>query len=207
MFPRTRRQFLHASGASIFAALAGCAGEATSSGSGSSSQTPHGPRPDSLVTDYDYLELRSNSEQPIFRDTEREDDRGYSLPHFLVGSEDERAAVEVAAEFDGVDDARQFISETDFDEQGLVIIQHRVRGCYDVELLYVASTPDRIVDLEFCRVLRDAAVECSVDDRHVVASLVRLPYTVSEAMGWGHGGGRSCRLPPSLRTKTAEEEA
>ncbi|WP_231727852.1 hypothetical protein [Haloferax profundi] len=170
------------------------------------SPTAHGPRRADLVTDYDYLELRHESTDAIFRDADDEDES--SLPAFLLGSEDELGNVEFTARPDGIEDARRFIDETNFDEQALVIVQHRTDACHGVDLMYVASPADRFVDVDFCRTLRDADVECSTDERHVLASLIRLPYALSDRSerGWSHGGGTSCRLPPSLRTETTDEE-
>ncbi|RDZ42487.1 hypothetical protein C5B91_15450 [Haloferax sp. Atlit-10N] len=197
----TRRQVLQAGGASLVAALAGCSGE----GSSSSLDEPHGPSPDALVTDYDALTVRNDAETAIFRDAAREDeDTGSSyLDDFLVTTDEERENVAVAAEPDGIDEARAFIDETDLDEQTLVITQHRTDACHRVKLLYVTNPPDSVVHLDFCHPLRAASVECSVDDRHIVASLIRLPYSTDES-SWGHGGGSSCRLPPSLRTETED---
>ncbi|AKU09690.1 MULTISPECIES: hypothetical protein [Haloferax] len=198
----TRRQVLQAGGASLVAALAGCSGE----GSSSSLDEPRGPSPDALVTDYDALTVRNDAETGIFRDAAREDeDTGSSyLDDFLVTTDEERENVAVAAEPDGIDEARAFIDETEFDAQTLVITQHRTDACHRVKLLYVTHPPDSAVHLDFCHPLRPASVECSVDDRHVVASLVRLPYSSKGESSWGHGGGSSCRLPPSLRTETED---
>ncbi|EMA07356.1 hypothetical protein [Haloferax denitrificans] len=198
----TRRQVLRAGGASLAAALAGCSGE----GSSSSSDEPSGPSPDALVTDYDQLQLRNDTESAIFRDAARDDDGAGSsyLDDFLVTTDEERADVEFAADPDGIDEARAFIDETEFDEQTLVITQHRPNACHRVKLLYVTHPPDSVVHLDFCYPLRPASVECSVDDRHVVASLVRLPYSSQDESSWGHGGGSSCHLPPSLRTETED---
>ncbi|MFC7127900.1 hypothetical protein [Haloferax chudinovii] len=198
----TRRQVLHAGGASLVAALAGCSGE----GSSSSSDEPSGPSPDALVTDYDVLTVRNDDETAVFRDTARDDEDAESsyLDDFLVTTDEERAGVEFAADPDGVDEARAFIDETNFDEQTLVITQHRTDACHRVKLLYVTHPPDSVVHLDFCYPLRPASVECSADDRHVVASLVRLPYSSQGESSWGHGGGRSCHLPPSLRTETED---
>ena len=205
MSPTTRRRVLRGAGASLLAALAGCAGSGSSS---LSSPTPHGPRPEHLVTDYDYFELRSQSPNPIFRDAER-DESDSTLDAFLVTTADERADIDTVATLDGIDDARRFIEETSFDSQSLAIVQHRVDACRSIELNYVTAPPDRFVDIEFCYVLRDASVECSVDDRHVVASLLRLPFASSDRPenGWSRGGGRSCRRPPSLRNESKEEDA
>ncbi|MCO8265279.1 hypothetical protein NKF06_01405 [Haloferax sp. AB510] len=198
----TRRQVLRAGGASLVAALAGCSGE----GSSSSLDEPHGPSPDTLVTDYDQLQLRNDTESAIFRDAARDDDGAGSsyLDDFLVTTDEERADVEFAADPDGIDEARAFIDETDFDAQTLVITQHRTDACHRVKLLYVTHPPDSAVHLDFCYPLRPASVECSVDDRHVVASLVRLPYSSQDESSWGHGGGSSCHLPSSLRTETED---
>ncbi|WP_424009407.1 hypothetical protein [Haloferax denitrificans] len=198
----TRRQVLRAGGASLVAALAGCSGE----GSSSSSDVPSGPSPDALVTDYDHLQLRNDTESAIFRDAARDDDGAGSsyLDDFLVTTDEERADVEFAADPDGIDEARAFIDETDFDAQTLVITQHRPNACHRVKLLYVTNPPDSAVHLDFCYPLRPASVECSVDDRHVVASLVRLPYSSQDESSWGHGGGSSCLLPPPLRTETGD---
>ncbi|WP_042662046.1 hypothetical protein [Haloferax sp. ATB1] len=198
----TRRQVLHAGGASLVAALAGCSGEASSS----SSDVPSGPSPDELVTDYDQLQLRNHAESAIFRNAARDDEDAESsyFGDFLVSTDEELADVEFAAEPDGVDEARAFIDQTDFDEQTLVITQHRTDACHRVKLLYVTHPPDSVVHLDFCRSLRAASVECSVDDRHVVASLVRLPYSSEGESSWGRGGGSHCRLPPSLRTETED---
>ncbi|KAB1189995.1 hypothetical protein GJR96_17640 [Haloferax sp. MBLA0076] len=203
MSPRTRRRFLHGCGAALLIGLAGCTGSDSST---RGSPTAHGPRREDLVTDYDYLELRHESPEAIFGDADREDES--ALPSFLLGSEDELRDVEFTAIPDGIEDARRFIDSTNFDEQALVIIQHRTDACHGVDLLYVASPPDHSVDVDFCRTLRDADVECSTDERHVLASLIRLPYALSDRSehGWSHGGGTSCRLPPSLRTETMDEE-
>lgn len=204
MSPLTRRQALRGGGASLLAALAGCTGSDSSTQSVS---TPHGPRPETLVTDYDLLTVRAESDGPIFREADSEDSD--SFDSFLLTSDEDRRALDVVAEPDGIDVARRFLDRTSFDGQALVVVQRPIDACHDVELLYVSAPADRFVDLEFCRVLRDADVACSVDDRHVVASLVRLPYSAADrdATGWSHGGGTDCRLPPSLRNQTAEEDA
>ncbi|KAB1191189.1 MULTISPECIES: hypothetical protein [Haloferax] len=198
---QTRRQLLLSGGASLLTALAGCTG----SGSSSSSRTPHGPRPEDLVTEYDYTDVRSTSGTPIFRAGDS-DTSGSTLDAFLVRADEDLDDIDVVATPDGIDEVRRFIDETTFRSQSLVIVQHRVDACHDMKLNYVVSPPDHFVDADFCYVLRDAAVECSVDDRHVVASLIRLPFSDSDrdASGWSQGGGRSCRLPPSLRNESTE---
>ncbi|WP_411966308.1 hypothetical protein [Haloferax sp. YSMS24] len=202
---QTRRRVLRGAGVALLAALAGCTGSESSS---QPSPTPHGPRPENLVTDYDYFELRSPSGRPVFRDADS-DASDSTLDALLVTNADERTDIDVVTTPDGIDDARRFIDETSFESQSLAIVQHRVDACRTVKLNYLTAPPDRFVDIDFCYVLRDASVECSVDDRHVVASLIRLPFSESDRpdSGWSRGGGRSCHLPPSLRNESVEEDA
>ncbi|WP_241431974.1 hypothetical protein [Haloferax mucosum] len=205
----TRRQLLHASGAALLTGLAGCSGANGSASFGSESNSgetsPHGPDPDTLVTDYDRHTIRHEADEAIFRsaDANADDD---DIDEFVLTTNEDRKNLDIVATPAGIDDARAFIDETNFQDEGLAIVQHRVDACRKIKLLYVASPPDEFARFRFCTVIRDASVECSTDAMHVVASIIRVPNSDSDETSWGYSRGSSCRLPPSLQTETADED-
>lgn len=104
------------------------------------------------------------------------------------------------ADVDGVEDARAFVDDTDFDAETLYLEARGVRECYRVELCYVSWAPDD-VETQYGSYLRDADVECSADVRESASFLIRIPDALdpdavnSHGSGWSSSGCHGRRPP------------
>ena len=95
---------------------------------------------------------------------------------------------------------RSFVDATDLDSESVFLLETSIGACYEARLLGVYRETDG-VDTEFCRALKPADVDCSVDDRDRVGVAIRLPFPgdgfTSIGSSWGsdceHRGGAAAR--------------
>lgn len=150
------------------------------------------------MTDYDSLAVRNPAGERFVRDAGRDNQDGSPI---LVVDRDGADALRFTAEPDRTGEAREYVDATAFDRESLLVVQRAVTACHRLVVDYVAR-PDDSLEVGFCTGVRDAAVDCDTDDRHVVAAFVRLPFGLDgpPADGFSVRGGSTCLAP---RTRTA----
>lgn len=196
MCPLTRRRLLHGTTA-LFATLAGCGGESTTTSSSSES------RFENVEKNPDQFALRvPGGDEAVWRwESNSDSDSKRPLSRRLVATEKTAQSI-VFADVDGKSEAEQFVADTDFDAETLYVEQDRIRECYERELCYVSWSATEM-DTNYARILRDANVECSEDVRDTVAQLIRIPAALDPEEVTSHGSGvgnGGCRYPPAIRT-------
>jgi hypothetical protein len=206
MVPLSRRQLLQAVTTAGVVTVAGCNGRG-----GRQSPTPS-PDPDRRSTvDYDALSVRNPAGEPFVRygdpdDRRTTDDGDRRADHAdepsYVGEPIATAAdadrIAFTADVDGVDDARRFLDETDFERDVVYVHERPVSECRALAVSDVTTDADSF-DLEFCFPLRPADVACEVDRRDVVVVLVRFRLATDRLSGYSVGGGGGCKRPPRDR--------
>ncbi|WP_415378802.1 hypothetical protein [Halosimplex sp. TS25] len=218
MRPFTRRRALQAA-VGLTAGFAGCN---DSGGGGGGSPTPSaGRRPDDdhVALDPEYVTLRASDYElgerfawfvdPEARPTDGGTvERGDRLFRGLVADRatadtltiDEDAVAETEIS-DSPGAVREFVAETDFDRETLLLDRQLTYECYRLILCYV-SWADREVETRYGRFLRDHDVSCEADARDGHLTFVRIPTSLDperyEHGGTGVGNGH-CFPPPGER--------
>lgn len=187
--PLSRRRLLHlASGALVVGA--GCNG----AGPGEP-PTPTASVPPAV--DYESLVVRNPAGDP-FVSYGGDGDNGETFVDEPLATADDADRVSFARSVDGVDDARAFLADTDFERDVVFLDERPVSECRTLAVRYVSTTADSF-DVDFCTPLRPADVDCSVGRRDVVVALVRFRLATDSVSSYSYGGGRSCRRPPGRR--------
>lgn len=189
----TRRGVL----AGAAALLAGC--------NGTSTEPPtERPRPEIVATDPPVHTLRSDGDETLVRDERETDDAEETTdphPDPIVVDNSEAAEALSFADVDGVERAQQFLAETEFESESVVLLQDAVGECYAQEVCYVAWSATE-VQVDSVRRYRDANVSCSTDAKDTIATFVRVPGALDadqmSSFSWSTGSGR-CRVPPEWR--------
>jgi hypothetical protein len=183
----TRRRALSGA-AALLTGFAGCSGESSSS----SSYPPEDV--DNVAVDPESYSLRNPNDEPTVwtgkRPTPREDERRtHYRHHTFVTSLDEAAGVSFA-DVPGVDEARAFLDETDYDAATVYVEQWRVQECFAPELCYVQWS-ESDVETSYTRRYRDADVACETDAEDAIATLIRIPeaFDPSDINGYGSSYG------------------
>jgi hypothetical protein len=206
MVPLSRRQLLRAVTTAGAVAVAGCNGRG-----GRQSPTPS-PEPDGRPTaDYDALSVRNPAGEPFVEygdpDERRTTDDGdrraddADEPSYvgeLLATAADADRIAFTADVDGVDDARRFLDETDFERDVVYVHERPVSECRALAVSYV-TTDDDSFDMEFCSPLRPADVACETDRRDVVVALVRFRLATDSLSSYSVGGGGGCERPPRER--------
>ncbi|WP_152040648.1 hypothetical protein [Salinigranum salinum] len=206
MVPLSRRQLLRAVTTAGAVTVAGCNGRG-----GRQSPTPS-PEPDGRPTaDYDALSVRNPTGESFVRygdsgaerptDDEPRSNDPPSEPSYvgeLLATAADAERIAFTADVDGVDDARRFLDETDFERDVVYVHERPVSECRALAVSYVTTDADSF-DLEFCSPLRPADVACEVDRRDVVVALVRFPLATDGISSHSIGGGGGCERPPRER--------
>ncbi|MFW5903534.1 MAG: hypothetical protein ACOCS7_02220 [Halolamina sp.] len=200
----TRREALAALTAGV-ATLAGCTGSETSSRAE--------PTARSEPIDYRAERVRDESGAVLFSRADRTPRTrdGEPVRH---GTEYLATRAELEdLEFGASDPANRlqsFTSETDFETGSVFLWAAGISECRDVRLQWVGLDPDGDPQVDFCRFVRPADVDCSVDAVETVAYAIRLPVDGASATGFGTGMSSSCdrpsRPPAFDATITAEED-
>jgi len=190
----SRRALLTGIGAGLATALAGCSAS-------ESHQLP--PEDGTLVTDYVTAKTRRPNKQPPVV-APREDDVGTNetattvdpLSFHVIKSEADAEALEFAEEATNVAAVRRLVAETAYDSASVLFYQRRIGECYELQLNYVTRDGDGDPSVDFCKVVRDAEIECERDARDYVAAFVRLPFPADEYNGFSVSSGGSCDSVP-----------
>jgi len=208
MVPLTRRRLLQGS-AGLLTGLAGCNRSTTSD---SSTETPFGG--ENFERDPERYALRVDGDRPpawipdedgetTGDATERRPD--YGRRHGLVASEAVAERMRFA-DVDGADEARQFVAETDFENETLYLQLRSVGACRTLELCHVRWS-DTDVETQYGSYYRDADASCEADAEDSVSWLVRIPDALDPDMVSSYGSGWSsngCRQRRSRRGETDE---
>lgn len=212
MVPDTRRSLLRRAGCLLAVPLAGCAGSTSSSRS-----EPPSLDEDDVITDAAVLTRRIEDvelppeERVVYYPGEDDDTGEYDgstgapRPHMPYVIADEHVdELKFRRELPDAAGIEAFLRETDYDESTVVLVEHPVSACHRFALQYVeVRSSDRLAP-QFCRVMRDPSVECSVDERHLVVTFVRVPTAYdSPPPGSGLGHSSSCALPPDHPARNA----
>lgn len=163
----TRRALLTTGAASLGILIAGCASSSNADGSDREGSTER-------VTDLESVSLRGNTSAPIVRKTGPDTD-GNADGIFVLRDAADADALAYDRDSDGADDVDDLLAETEFDDESVIVYQDRVDGCYERRLEYVESGT-ATVELQFCRVERDAVVACERDREQMQATFVRAPF-------------------------------
>ncbi|WP_158093591.1 hypothetical protein [Halorubrum sp. SD683] len=189
-----RRRFLGGLGVCIASLLAGCSG----------SETGEGTEPDdgTLVTEYTVETTRSSGDEPPIvapREHAGNDDTSATaepLTTHTVGSEQDAEELRFAEDATNVAAVRRLVAETAYASESVLLFQASIGECYRRELNAVRRDADGDPDVDFCRVVRDADVDCERRAREYAASAVRLPFPGDEYGGLTVGSGGSCDPVP-----------
>lgn len=198
-----RRTVLTGMGASLAAALAGCSGAETHRSS---------PADGTLVTDYTAAITRSSGERPpiVAPRSNRGDGNDATdsptpepLSSHVVGSQSEAEALEFAEDATNAAAVRRLVAETTYASESVLLYQTPIGECYRLKVNYVTRDDDGSPNVQFCRVIRDADVDCERNARDVVAAAVRLPIPRDEYSSFAVGSGGSCDpVPERYRNKS-----
>lgn len=193
MVPLSRRRLLHLASGTLVG-VAGCNGTGSED-----APTPTADVPPAV--DYESLVVRNSAGDP-FVSYEGDGDSGddETFVNEPLATADDADRVSFARSVDGVDDARAFLADTDFERDVVFLNEQPVSECRTLAVSYVSTTADSF-DVEFCAPLRPADVDCSADRRDVAVALVRFRLATDSVSSYSYGGGRSCRRPPGRRSE------
>lgn len=197
----SRRSFLTGVSVGIATALAGCSGSETrDSHPGSDGGTP--------VTDYSTATTRSPGDRPpiVVPREDAGDETATAEPLYthVVESEQDANALEFAEDATNVAAVRRLIAETAYESESVLLYQTRIGECYRREVNYVRRDADGDPDVDFCRVVRDADVDCDRRARDYFTNAVRLPFPGDEFGGFSIGSGGSCDPVPERDSNGGE---
>lgn len=200
----SRRTLLAGVGATLATTLAGCSSSETHQSS---------PGNGTLVTNYMAAMTRSGSEQPPIV-APRENTGGVGtadeasttsepLSLHVVQSESDAEALAFADGATNVAAVRRLVAETAYASESVLLYQTRINECYRLQLNYVTRDDDGSPNVQFCRVVRDAEVDCERNARNHVAAAVRLPTPGDEYGSFSVGSGGSCdQIPEPYRNES-----
>jgi hypothetical protein len=227
----TRRRALQAA-VGLAAGLAGCPDGDTDAGRDGAGTPVGSPTPlvptagDDRVGDPDYVTLRADeadyddplawfvpdpadrptagaTPEPTARQTEGLVADAATAETLRVS--DRAVVTEVSA---SAETARQFVAETDFEGETLLVEGRAVEACYRLVLCHV-TWDDGEVETRYGRFLRDADVACETDERDAHVTIARLPVALDpgafEMGATGVANGRCFRLegsPPTPRPRS-----
>lgn len=98
----------------------------------------------------------------------------------------------------GAQSAREFLTETDFDEEFVFVDRQSVDQCYDLVLCYVTWSASEL-RRTYAEIYRDYDVACSADELDRIVRFIRLegsvdPWLVETGGAITHRDG--CPVPP-----------
>jgi len=206
MVPETRRRFLGCCAGTLAAAVAGCSG----ADDGSTSDEPSVPDEEDVLTDLETFTTRVDAGIPGGESLLRVEtgDGSSQRPNGRFITDAEAAeALQFRQPPPDVDAVRTFLRETAYDSESITYHEFDVGGCREYALQYVELRTD-YVSTQFCRVLRDPSVACSVDEEHRQVTFVRVPAVYDQRpSSYGHGQATSCTLPPDHPAGAGGEDA
>lgn len=162
-------------------AVAGCSSRPSSS-------TP--TRTERPSVPYDSLFVRNPGGEPFVEFTDDDGETESDGVTARLSSTDDADRVAFGGDVDGVDDARAFLDATEFETETVLLVEQVVGECHELLVDYVTTSDDSF-DVDFCRRLRPADVDCSTEARDVVLGLVRFRFS-GNASSYTVGSGGSC---------------
>lgn len=196
MRPCTRRRALGGA-AALLAALAGCSGSVSKSGG---SNAPGAV--ENVETDPESYALRNPRDEPavwLRSEDDGETRRSDTGDGTWLGARTEALIASRStadrlafADVEGIDGARSFVRETEFDRETLLVDPERVGECFALELCYVTWSATEY-HTYYARRYRDVDVACSADRRDGTARLVRIPDALDPERVTSRGSGTTSR--------------
>lgn len=193
MVTPTRRALLHGA-AAVAVGIAGC--QTSSSGTSRSSDPLDA---ENAETDPEHRSLRNGHNAPVAwlsttettspRPTTGREPRISERETGLIANSETADRLRFAS-LDGVDAARAFVDDTDFERETILLEARRIPECYQLELcaLTWSSTSYHTY---FGRTLRPADVACEVETYDRIALLIRIPDVLDPDQVRSHGSGTS----------------
>ena len=164
--------------------LTGLAGCTQMNAESTPTPAPTEPTFSNDLTDPPYRQLRHSEGEPALRSSAHSPPSGWESARWVVTSPEKRNALDFSSEANGTEEARQFLRDTDFSTETVLVHQYRLDGCVGRQLDRVRWTesedgPDGTftVQLEYTMSDRD----CQRDDAEdVEATLVRIPAEIAQ---------------------------
>lgn len=131
-----------------------------------------------------YRQLRHSAGEPALRSSAVSPPSGWESARWVVTSSEERDAIDVSSEATGTAEAREFLRDTDFSTETVLVHQYRLDDCVGRQLDRVRWTdsedgPDGTFTIQMEYAMRDR--DCQGDDADAVeATLVRLPAAIAQ---------------------------
>lgn len=193
----TRRSLLSGIAVGMVGALAGCAGESSSTAEREVGG-PYAGLPPDATREFEVRSLRAPISEPFVhvRDetpdqTEATDQGDTKAPRlrgrFLIHDAEQANALRFEVDHEDAQSVRSFVEATDFETASVVLYQRSIEECYERHVEYVTVEPDRYF-VQFCRRLRDATTRCAADQTVMDAQLIRIPRAYDEPPT-SHGSG------------------
>ena len=173
------RRWLLSVTATTVAAAAGCL-----EGSDADDTEPDEETVEDLETEH----LRTDATDPIVSVTGA-DDADHSI---LLLENDDVSDLEFVGDPDGLEDVRSFLEGVDYGDATVVVYQGEVSECHERRVEYVRGNEETF-DLQFCRVTRDADVECETEQTDLQATFVEIPFAYDSPPNNSIGSSSSCR--------------
>lgn len=190
MVPCTRRRALHGA-AGLLTALAGC------SGSSSGSDRAGGPvTAENVEMEPERLDLRNPQDNPAAwirpedaqERTSTPTDADHRYREYGLIATREKADRIAFADIDGIDSAKTFVDETDFETETLLLEPDRIGECFTLKLCYITWSATEY-HTYYARLYRDVDVACSTENHDRVAHFIRIPDTLDPEKVRGSGSG------------------
>ena len=194
----SRRRALQAVATTGALVLAGCSDESSSPSSVPRERGDPVPPADLEVTF-----VRDRDGEPLFETDDGDEESsevGRGMEYLTEGEDRERVtfrSTEPAATL------RRFVEATDLESRSVFLLQRPIGECYEARLVGAYRESDG-VDVDFCRALRPADVECSADERDTVGVGVRLPFAGDRYSSYGSGWSGGCERRPTVAAEEGE---
>jgi len=193
MVSLTRRHALRGV-AGTLAALAGCSSDPAPTGT---PVEPDGRRYENVERDPNYVALRNPDREPTAwlapEETDADDpteERRLNRPDDGLIADRETAEGLRYADVSGVEEARAFVADTDFDSETLLLDSRGVEECYELRLCYLTWSAEEY-HTWYLRTYRPADIAWEADDREQVLYLIRIPDALDPEEVRGSGSGVS----------------
>ncbi|MBZ6496738.1 hypothetical protein [Natrinema longum] len=198
----SRRRVLAAGGSCLSAVVAGCSG---SGGSTSDSETAHDTdRVSESTHEYDVLFVRSADGAPFVYPNEaaaqrqKDEDRPplHTGSFFLIDDGDADALrIDLEENAEGTAEIREFVDDTDFETESIVVDQRPIGDCYHRHVRSVQAT-DGDFHRRYCRTLKDPKTPCEADTDVMEVVVFRIQRSYEDAPpSHSSSESASCRGP------------
>jgi len=191
MVTLTRRRTLWGI-AGALAALAGCNNAPVDTPTAGESDSP---RYDNVERDPDSVVLRTPKREPAAwlasegtDADEPTEDRRLNRPDNRLIADRETADRLRYADVSGTEEAEQFVADTDFESETLLLDSSGVGECYELQLCYLTWSRSEY-HTWYMRTYRPADVACEADDRGQVLHLIRIPDVLDPEQVRSSGSG------------------